>query len=204
MMTPEKEYLGIGVFAPPPQSQDGLHPDDTPPIGGSTSSGVTREVIPDRLVTVEQTALLQSNGGVQDMTLVTSPNVITEHSRGGKDDRNDVVDGTTMTSMNYDGGGDDDDQVLSLTLTPSSDNIQQQSAAKQTKKTFIPMMGDDVNKSMSMDNKCDDDDDKNDRSEQHDEVLDVKVEDEGEDLDKIKCVIDKRRCLTHGCDTFKC
>ena len=136
------------------------------------------------------------------MTLVTSPNVITEHSRGGKDDRNDVVDGTTMTSMNYDGGGDDDDQVLSLTLTPSSDNNQQQSAVKQSKKTFIPILGDDVNKSMSMDNKCDDDDDKDGRSGQQNEVLDVKVEDEGGDHDKIKCVIDKRRCMTHGCDTL--
>ena len=88
-MTPEKEYLGIGVFAPPPQSQDGLHPDDTPPIGGSTNTGVTSEVIPDRLVTEEQTELLQTSGSVHDITFITSANVISEHSRGSNDDRDD-------------------------------------------------------------------------------------------------------------------
>lgn len=201
-MTPDKEYLGIGVFPPPPQSQDDLHPDNTPSIGGSTSTGLTSEVVPDHLVTGEQTALLQSNESVHDITLATSADVIYEHPRGGNDDRSDMADGTTMIGMNNDAEGDDDDKVLSLTLTPSSDNNLKHSAVKQSKKTFIPVVGEGVDMKLGGDNKCGGDDDKDGRSGQQNEVVDNIAEYEGGDHDKVRCVIDKKRCMTHRCDTI--
>ena len=201
-MTHDKEYLGIGVFPPPPQSQDDIHPDNTPSIGGSTSTGVTSEMVPDHLVTGEQPALLQSDESVHDITLATSADVIYEHPRGGNDDRSDMADGTTMIGMNNDAEGDDDDKVLSLTLTPSSDNNLKHSAVKQSKKTFIPVVGEGVDMKLGGDNKCGGDDDKDGRSGQQNEVVDNIAEYEGGDHDKVRCVIDKKRCMTHRCDTI--